>query len=197
MGMIVSGSLFDKLMVLLVSGMSDAGIHPIKPLEPVPTGDSGRYFYLLAFGLFLIAALFLGLRRKQTVHQGPRHPHTHSGLQEKILSVINDLEADSPRNLKESYGVLSDLLRRYLEDSVGIQALTRSTEEIEGLLKEGNLEGAKPIAECLNLIDRVKFSDFIPDRGSQADIIRELKEFILIEAGVHSRNSNRIRASVA
>ena len=68
--------------------------------------------------------------------------------------------------LKEYYTLVSDTLRRFIEVHFSVEALERTSGEIDGLLRRAGVEGAPRarIAALLAEADLVKFARFNPDR---------------------------------
>ncbi|MFH0802093.1 MAG: hypothetical protein V2A78_06870 [bacterium] len=127
------------------------------------------YYYaagVLLLLLFALLVLFLlHLRRKSraaTEAVKPVRPPWETALEN--FSALENSGLISDGKIKEFYVRLTDIFRIYLEERYGIPALDRTTMELYGEMKKGEVprEHAGAARDLLARCDQVKFAKYVP-----------------------------------
>lgn len=159
-------------------------------LRPAPEAGKAWMFYVMI--LALVAAFFLTwmrIRREKSL-PGEEFRPSH----EAALSALEELEGvrpETPRAMDEYYVTLSRILRRYLHERFGVEAVKKITDEVRleihrgGHLEEGR---ADALIELLDRCDRVKFALRAADPGRAKADRRSAESFVrstapLLEGG--------------
>ncbi len=139
-------------------------IRPIK--GPVSTGL--RQFWL-GLEILLASALFIFLVAKIVLRIGRERTNLESckPLHERVKIELNRLKDKGyleEKDYKSYYSGFSDVLRRYLERRLGVEALERTTSELVEELAKSPIdpEALKEIREVLEESDLVKFARLLP-----------------------------------
>jgi hypothetical protein len=153
-------------------------IRPIK--GPVSVGLLAFWnglAFLLAGVLFVLLAVKIALRRIRLFkdRESRKPPHVRAHIEIERLKDKGFLEE---RKYKEFYSGLSDVLRRYLERRYGVEALDRTTSELEAELADLSLDPAvrEEIHEVLTQADLVKFAKFAPPPELAPRLEREIED---------------------
>ncbi|MCJ7622032.1 MAG: BatD family protein [Anaerolineaceae bacterium] len=174
-----------KVVSVLVAG--DTELRDIKPQAklkiPFP------WSWLLS-GLILAAAACGGMfwytrRRKDEnssrtpIEVDDRPPH-EIALDE--LARIAGLKLPEQKRFKEHYTLVSDCLRRYLEEQIRIRTLDRTTYELNRDLKRSDLprDVIQNFIAIFRESDLVKFARYTPDVDAAHNCTREAR--LLVEA---------------
>ena len=149
----------------------------------------------LAIGGGLLGWLLLALawwlyhtwqKRKAQVPQ--QTPDLRSTYQKTLdeLERINGLNLPTQGQFKAHYTLLSDAIRRYLEETYQIQASEQTTEEIQGALLELAMasEHKNQLLEFLHHADMVKFANVVPDLLQAREQTELAREFVLMSQTV-------------
>jgi LPXTG-motif cell wall-anchored protein len=144
--------------------VTDAQSRP-KPLKPQWKAPRSYFYYLLAGGLLLLAAIALWLwkRRKKTpVVEVPRPELPADYVALKALTEIDGMNLLEKGQYKRFYTLVVDTLRHYMERRFGIQAMDRTTDEILVGLQERRLQ-VNDLERLLREADLVKFAKYLPE----------------------------------
>ena len=163
-------------LILPVTSLVPADAQGIQDLAPLVEFPAPIWPYVL-LGLailILIATIlyYLRERRRQPPPPPPAPPEPEITPYEAAMTRLRALSEEEalamPERVKPFYVELSDLLRTYLEDRLGVPALERTTRELmyemEARTVRYRLPGPAPnrIKEILTLADLVKFADYVP-----------------------------------
>jgi hypothetical protein len=154
------------------------GIRDLAPLVEFPQ-PIWPYVLLALAVIILIATILYYLRERRKAPPppppAPSEPEItpYEAALARIRALSEEEALEAPERVKPFYVELSDLLRTYLEDRLGIPALERTTRELMHEMEERTvryrLPGPAPdrIKEILTLADLVKFADYLPpaDQG--------------------------------
>ena len=205
---ITSDSLFLP-MISLVPADAEA-IQDLAPL--VDFGGPIWPYVLLALALLTgLGLLWYYLRqRKQAPEPEPPPPAPEPQISpyEAALARLRQLEAtnlDTAGEIKPYFVELSDALRTYLEDGLGVPALERTTRELmhefEHQQVRHKLPGGAPqrVHGILELADLVKFAEFKPPLTQSQMILGETRKTVdVIEAKLRqiARDQERLAPRV-
>lgn len=143
-------------------------IRPIK--GPVSTGTQrfwnrvvGILVTILSVCLIVSVARRWWKARKEAESRKP--PHVRARLE---LGRLKDQGLLEEKKFKEYYSGLSDILRRYMERAMKLEALERTTFEITEEMKRKNFDALSigKIKTVLEDTDLVKFAKHVPDRAT-------------------------------
>ena len=122
---------------------------------------------------------------------------------EAAIARLRQLESaplDVPEEVKPYFVELSDALRTYLEDGLGVPALERTTRELmqefEAQTVRHKLPGGAPkrVHGILELADLVKFADFKPPDAQSRMALGETRKTVdVIEAKLRQIAMDRER----
>jgi hypothetical protein len=171
---------------------SDEVVIPVRQLAP--EGDTARplkeqwiaprsYWKWVAAAaalLLLAAALVWWLRvRSRRVEEAPpepRLPADYVALSE--LSRIERMNLLEGGEFKTYYTLVTDAVRRYLEDRFGVEAMERTTMELLDEL-EANGRRMNELEELLFEADLVKFAKFVPGVDAAKTAMASAREIIV------------------
>jgi hypothetical protein len=96
------------------------------------------------------------------------------------LTRIEGLQLPDAGLFKEHYTLVSDTLRIYMEKRVNVPMMERTTAEIQGGLKQTDLEPsvAGHFLSVLDVSDLVKFSKFSPEEASAYGIVTSARQIV-------------------
>lgn len=161
-----SGLVASEPIPVVVRGVMPAGMTDIRDVKP-PVDVEARipeWFWLavaVLAGLVAAAIWFWYRRRRKPVVDPPPPPVHWPGEVEKILRM----QLLENGEYKRYYSLLSEVMRRYLEDRVRVDAMERTTHELAHDLKRvpvGNSE-ISALEGLLSEADLVKFAKLRPD----------------------------------
>ncbi len=203
-----------------VTAASDSLFLPVISLVPAEAETLKDLAPLVEFGgpiwpyVLLVAALLLGLglflyylrlRRQPEPEPPPPEPPPGISPYEAAIARLRQLESASlaaPEEVKPFYVEMSDALRTYLEDGVGVPALERTTRELMGEFEHQTvrhkLPGGAPkrVHGILELADLVKFADFKPPDAQSRMMLGETRKTVdVIEAKLRQIAMDRERLS--
>ena len=137
-----------------------------KPLKPQWEAPKSYFYYYLAGGLVLLAAIALWLwkrRRQKAPAPQPTRPEPPADyVALKALGQIESMNLLAVGEYKKYYTLVVDAVRHYLERRFDIQTMDRTTDEILYQLS-GNGAGVEGLEPLLREADMVKFAKYIPD----------------------------------
>jgi hypothetical protein len=154
-----------KLEVLSVRQEGEEGLRDIKPPLEIPGGIplwlAGMLAALVVVA-FVVGLLWVLDRRKKQPETQPPAPLVDYAAEFVRIAGMGLLERGE---IKTYYSLLSDNLRRYLEKSLGIDALEQTTSEITWSLRQAGTKGSiiQEVANFLVAADLVKFARFVPE----------------------------------
>lgn len=196
----------DSLFLPIIS-LVPAEASTIEDLAPLFDFSGPLWPYLL---LILAVVLLVGLllyylhQRRQTPEPEPPPPPPPSiSPYEAALTRLRRLETaalDAPDEIKPFFVELSDVLRTYLEDGLGVPALERTTRELMSEFEQHTvrhkLPGGAPqrVHGILELADLVKFADIRPPDTQSRMVLGETRKTVdVIEAKLRQIAMDRER----
>jgi hypothetical protein len=165
---------------VLVEG--DAELRDIKPQVELPYVNLIPWIIagaiLAAVALVIVRLVRRSRARRALAAVDNRLPH-EVALDE--LARVEGLRLPDEARFKEHYSLISECLRLYMERSVEVPMLERTTAEIEAGLRETSLP--QPVASqyvsLLDVSDLVKFSKFKPDASSAYGLLESARQIVL------------------
>ncbi|MBK8926175.1 MAG: hypothetical protein IPM74_09750 [Crocinitomicaceae bacterium] len=163
-----------ELLVETVEVDTSKGIVDIKPIYGVEYSFSEMakdwlktYWYIFA-GIAFIAAIFFlfrWMKSRKKDEPEPEKPKVPAHI--TALSVLHDLlnnEKWRDENKKEYYSLLTDTVRKYLEERFDIFAMEKTTREILADLRNADMDDNDKVnlKKILSQADMVKFAKFKP-----------------------------------
>jgi len=162
--------LSDRLFITVksVSG-EDVEMADIRGIKP-PIGIKGGYGTYYVIFLILIAALavlFFYLRARSRALKIPEIEMVRRPAGEVAYSELEGLknsELLKEGRIKEYFIILSDIIKKYLQERFSFSALDKTTDEIQNKLKEMRIktEQIDSIYSFFGFCDLVKFAKYIP-----------------------------------
>lgn len=177
---LVASPLTVEISSVLLEG--DSELRDIKPQVALPYVNLLPWVIVGIF-LFVVAAVtILLVRRRRAQHAlaaiDNRLPHAVA-LDE--LTRIESLHLPETANFKEHYSLISDCMRKYMEQTIRVPMLERTTAEIGANLRETSLP--RPVArQYLSLLDEsdlVKFSKFSPQAADAYGALELARQLVL------------------
>jgi len=159
--------------------------------------------YILLF-LLIAILIYLGYRYWEKLKPQekkvviPKVPPFDMAMQN--LKKLDEARLLKNGNVKEYYVRLTDILRKYIEDELGIPAMESTTFEIMETLRNKDIskDTKEKIEELLKESDFVKFAKYEPESGkhpyfrkSTEDIIIESHSLINQEAKLETSNQKQ------
>lgn len=179
---LASPELFVEVKSLLGEGAQDGGLRDIK--DPVEIPADIRPVLILA-GLGVLA-LFAGAagwwwyrRRFRREVSEPPLPAHEAALRE--LARIEGMDLIRSGQVREYYYLVSNCLRRYLEDRFALRAPEQTTEEfLESVSRGDALEGryVNRLKEYLSHCDLVKYAKLEPESHQAQALAEKTRVFI-------------------
>lgn len=201
-------SIASAPLILPISSLVPPEAEGIKDLAPLVEFAGPLWPYaLLGLALLALVALllyYLRERRRPPEPEPPSPPPVPSvSPYEAALARLRLLETaslDAPAQIKPFFVELADLLRTYLEDSLGVPALERTTRELmdefENRTVRYKLPGSAPqrVYGILELSDLVKFADVKPPDAQSRTALEETRKTVdVIEAKLRQIAMDRER----
>ena len=190
----------QPLAIEVISARSEGEdqLRDIKP--PVLISGGVPLWVVVALGLLALALCVLGgvwlWRRRTRTPEPPPPPEPIDYAAE--FAHIAELGLLERGDFKTYYSLLSENLRRFLEESVEIEAMEQTTSELAAALQEAEVEGElrQQIIDYLVVADLVKFARFHPalDEARRAPdgglaILRAIEEAVATRAAeVHAEH---------
>lgn len=141
---------------LIVRSVLPDGVDEPEPMPPaaprlLPRGDRFWWTAATLLGLCALGALLIGLRRRTLAAAPIALPI------QTLLDALAGLDEQEPEAVHVG---VSTALRGYLEATLGVPALERTTREIQGLLEVSQVATAQrpALLELLRRCDEVKFT---------------------------------------
>jgi len=189
-------SVATSRLILPVSSLVPAEADSIKDLASLVefAGPIWPYVLLGLALLVLVALLIYYLRRRRAPEPEPEPepPPPRISPYEAAIARLRELETaslEAPTQIKPFFVELSDLLRTYLEDRLGVPALERTTRELmnefDNRAVRYKLPGGAPqrVHGILELSDLVKFADVRPPGAQRRMALDETRKTVdIIEA---------------
>lgn len=142
------------------------------------------YFWLSVFVLLLLGVAYtihLRLKSQKTLVKA-RQPERKLLPHEKAMQAIQMVKAERTEvaaDQKAYYTALTDILREYLEDRFGINAMEMTSAEIvETLRKEGDREKIEELERVFATADLVKFAKYSTQDNEKDYYLGNVVEFI-------------------
>jgi len=157
----------DPIDIEVVSARTeeDESLRDIKPPVAVPGGVPLWLAAVLALAAAALvgAAVYWFLRRRQKPEIPPPPPEPLDHAAEFIR--IADMGLVERGDFKTYYSLLSETLRRFLEQRLDVEAMEQTTTEICAALVEISLDAeiARDIEAFLGFADLVKFARLLPE----------------------------------
>lgn len=170
-----------------------------KPREPVPPRPPAElafpWWVLAVAGALALAALALGgtllyrwIRERRRAARAPRPVPPRTADQEALdaLSALEKKPAVRPAELKAHYHAVSEVLKRYLGRRYDFAASESTTEELLATLERlwndpavGRSGGTGELRGLFERLDRVKFTDQLPDEGEPQAMVEAARKLVL------------------
>ena len=201
-------SIASTPMILPVSSLVPPEAAGIKDLAPLVefAGPVWPYVLLGMAMLALVGLLIYYLRERSRPPEPeapPPPPEPRVSPYEVAIKRLRQLEkadVEAPLEIKPFFVELSDLLRRYLEESLGVPALERTTRELmdefENRTVRYKLPGGAPqrVYGILELSDLVKFAEVRPPSAQSRMVLDETRKTVdVIEAKLRQIAMDRER----
>ena len=175
-----------KIRVNSVKPSEAKDIRDIKPPMEI-TVDYRRYIYygLAGLGAVLLAFILIFYFKKRKRGEGII-PKRRKPIKPAHIEAIEELEKIINSNLlsggrvKEFYIIISEIIRRYIENRYFIYALEMTTNQVYNSLYniEIDKENIELIYEFLSSCDLVKFAKYIPGEDENKKIIEQAFDVI-------------------
>ena len=150
--------------VISARGEGEDQLRDIKP--PVPISGGVPLWVVVAIGLLALVLCALGgvwlWRRRTRTPEPPPPPEPIDYAAEFARVAASDLLERG--EFKTYYSLLSENLRRFLEESLAVEAMEQTTSELADALQEGEVDTAlrQQVIDYLAAADLVKFARFHP-----------------------------------
>jgi len=160
-------------------------IAPIKPiiLEEKDITDYYPFFYAIGFLLLLPIIYFIykkiGNKPKEEIKEVEVVLPAHKIALDKLGS-LRESKLWETGEIKEYQSKLTYIIREYLENRYGIQALESSTDEITKALKESNFDPSdeSDLKTILQVADLVKFAKAKPSEEIHEEFLNTAFSFV-------------------
>lgn len=179
-------TLFSRpLPIEIVSVLPASPVEPkdIHGLEPVPGGGVSPVWPAII--ATVVAVGFLLVRRRRTrppVPPAPASPDVPAPPDPYQMALARLAEVEVARwpargAVDRHYDLVTDVLRRYLEEAAGIEALERTTHELMRLLPTAlaAIDGCRAL---LAEADLVKFARARPDDAHASEYLRAIRTLL-------------------
>ncbi len=158
-----------EIASVLVEG--DTELRDIKPQADMPL--SSNWIAILGgivAALALVAAAILWLRNRKRDAIDNRLPHERAFDE---LDRITALHLPEQGQFKEHYTLVSDCIRQYMEATVHVPVMERTTGEIRKSFKQASIPAnvTHQFVQFLDESDFIKFSTFTPDVTSAQTLL--------------------------
>lgn len=168
-----------EVEVVRVRQEGDEELRDIAPPVEVPGGLPAWLVGVLAAlaALGLAGGIYWWLNRRRPAVESPPPPPKDYLAEFARIAAMGLLERGG---LKIYYSLLSETLRRFLEERVGIEAMERTTAEIVQTLAASRLERPliREIERFLGVADLVKFARFAPPLETARQVPEEGKAIV-------------------
>ena len=190
----------QPLAIEVISARSEGEDQPRDIKPPVLISGGVPLWVVVAIGLLALALCILGgvwLWRRRTRTPEPPPPPEPIDYAAEFARIAESglLERGE---FKTYYSLLSENLRRFLEESLAVEAMEQTTSELADALRGAEVEGAirQQIIDYLTAADLVKFARFHPalDAARRAPddglaILRAIEEAVATRtAEVHAEH---------
>ena len=150
--------------VISARGEGEDQLRDIKPPVPISGGVPlwvAVVLGLLALALFALAGVWLWQRRTRSPEPPPRPAPIDYAAEFGRIAERGLLQRGE---FKTYYSLLSENLRRFLEQSLTIEAMEQTTSELADALREAEVDAAlrQQVIDYLSAADLVKFARFLP-----------------------------------
>jgi hypothetical protein len=150
-----------EIASVLVEG--DTELRDIKPQADMPLPSNWLAILGSIVAVFaLVAAAILWLRNRRQIAVDNRLPHERAFDELDRIAAMNLPEQGQ---FKEHYTLVSNCIRQYMEATVHVPVMERTTAEIRHSFKEANFSAnvTHQFVQFLDESDFIKFSTFTPD----------------------------------
>lgn len=179
--------LSPSFIVLPPAGLAEGEeLRPIKPIikEEISWRDFIHYLYAL-LGVLALGGLIYWLLRKPSeevevvVAPPPPPPPAHVTALEALQS-LKQAELWQRGEIKAYQSELTHIIRQYLEDRFGIQALEMTTDEIARALASTSFDKKQEskMREILQMADLIKFAKARPDVSLHDQYMQDAEAFV-------------------
>ncbi len=171
-----------EIKSLLTAGDEvDVDIKDLKALALAKRGILWIFFVVIA-GLVIAWALWLFLRKKMSeIKDRPVVVRPAYEIAYEELSALKAKNLPAHGLVKEYYSVLSDIVRRYIENRFAYRAPEMTTEEFLAVIKnspEMKREYTKLLKDFLSHCDMVKFAKYGPTELEMLDSYNSAEHFV-------------------
>lgn len=180
------------IAVVSVLGEGEEELRDIKP--PVVVAGGVELWIVIALAvlaLALLAVLAYWLVRRYRKGKEAAEPEPEPVDYAAEFARIAAMGLLERGDLKTYYSLLADNLRRFMERDLGIEAMEKTTSEIESLLRAENISAdtVRQVVGYLSTTDLVKFARFYPELESARrmpdvglSILRDVEEFVRVRS---------------
>lgn len=141
-----------------------------------------RPILALIFALFLPLAFYAVVRylRKPSPPKPAPPPRPAHEVAWEALEALNESQIDTPDSLNLYYTALSSIVRRYLGDRFGIDALERTPQELLDLIHQKKLNAIdhRRLSQLLFEAEQAKFAKFAPSMEAAKDAMQIAKTLV-------------------
>jgi hypothetical protein len=194
-----SSQLLVEVLSVIRPGEDTSDIKPLKPPLPLPGSALAfleRWAPVAALAIALLLAVVLALRlrrRREVVSLEPSHGPARRALDE--LEGLVKQELPEHGRMREHYGILAAILRRYAADRFGVVADARTARELRRELERSAADRAQVqvIFDALHDAESVRYEEQVVYPARAQKTMRELlevmrrsvaaEEYELIESG--------------
>lgn len=177
----------------------------IKGIKNILNIPFGKYDLIRLISLIILvsitALLLVKYIRKRKIDSYEKQKFTvdsNSGLSAwqtalREFEVLRNIEVSSAKDVKRYYTYLTDILRKYLRDEMGINAPELTTcQTIHQLRKDNETKGELigSLETILHLADMVKFAKRIPDENMHRTVLDDAINFVVNTAPEHVNSNN-------
>lgn len=158
----------SSLTIQVTDVPADPGSADIRGIRGVVGPVAWSAWWVLLAALLLLGAGAALWRFRRRVQQGPPPPPPEAAdarARRRLAELLSDGDLDAGR-IKEFYSELSEILREYLENAFHVDALERTTSEIQRQLRKKSdwpSDRQQQLQALLEACDLVKFAKFRPD----------------------------------
>jgi len=137
--------------------------------------------YLIIIALIIILLKLIN-KTKKSKDKKEEHVKIKIPPHEKAISDLKKLQSSNlidNKKYKIFYSILSDILRKYMEEKFIIQAMENSTQEIiKNLNNKTNIKNTELIKKILKTTDLVKYAKAKSNKKESTEIIKMSYDFI-------------------
>jgi LPXTG-motif cell wall-anchored protein len=181
-GQIIKVNISEKVL-------SDSlALHPIKDImvEEANLSDYLTYIYIFLAALILAGIGYYFYKRKKNTEETivSKEPEIILSADEKAMAALTELKNKSLWQqglIKEYQSSLTDIIRTYLKDRYGVDAMEMTTDEISHALTQTDFDKQykDSLREILQVADLVKFAKATPSENIHQIFMDKAVDFVV------------------